>query len=116
VCHLLPLLINALPTPVAAAAAGAGGSAQHSSSSLARVRLPALTGGPRGQEGRAGTQEGSQAGAGRGTPATMATAVQKLRAIHLYRHSLKNMLSWAVRREVFYAEVGGWAGGRVLLL
>lgn len=37
--------------------------------------------------------------------ATMATAVQRLRAIHLYRHSLKNMLSWAVRREVFYVEV-----------
>lgn len=35
----------------------------------------------------------------------MASAVQRLRAIHLYRHSLKNMLSWAVRREVFYAEV-----------
>lgn len=35
----------------------------------------------------------------------MATAVQRLRAIHLYRHSLKNMLSWAVRREVFYVEV-----------
>ncbi|KAL4444703.1 hypothetical protein ABPG77_002520 [Micractinium sp. CCAP 211/92] len=34
----------------------------------------------------------------------MATAVQRLRAIHLYRHSLKNMLSWAVRREVFYVE------------
>ncbi|PRW45557.1 NADH dehydrogenase [ubiquinone] 1 beta subcomplex subunit 9 [Chlorella sorokiniana] len=34
----------------------------------------------------------------------MVSAVQRLRAIHLYRHSLKNMLSWAVRREVFYAE------------
>lgn len=38
----------------------------------------------------------------------MATAVQRLRAIHLYRHSLKNMLSWAVRREVFYEEVRRW--------
>ena len=35
----------------------------------------------------------------------MASAVQKLRAIHLYRRGLKNMLSWAVRREVFYSEV-----------
>lgn len=26
--------------------------------------------------------------------------------MHLYRHSLKQMLSWAVRREVFYVEVG----------
>ena len=43
-----------------------------------------------------------------GSPqAAMATAVQRLRAIHLYRHSLKNMLSWAVRREVFYVEVRG---------
>lgn len=33
------------------------------------------------------------------------SALQKLRAIHLYRHSLKNMLSWAIRREVFYEEV-----------
>lgn len=35
----------------------------------------------------------------------MATALQRIRAIHLYRHGLKNMLSWAVRREVFYVEV-----------
>lgn len=35
----------------------------------------------------------------------MASALQKLRAVHLYRHSLKTMLSWAVRREVFYVEV-----------
>ncbi|KAL4855791.1 NADH dehydrogenase [ubiquinone] 1 beta subcomplex subunit 9 [Chlorella vulgaris] len=34
----------------------------------------------------------------------MATALQRIRAIHLYRHGLKNMLSWAVRREVFYVE------------
>eukprot|EP00887_Chlorella_sp_A99_P002205 scaffold21.g2205.t1 len=34
----------------------------------------------------------------------MATAIQRTRAIHLYRHALKNMLSWAVRREVFYPE------------
>lgn len=47
----------------------------------------------------------------------MASAVQRLRAIHLYRHSLKNMLSWAVRREVFYAEVraGRWAGSLACL-
>ncbi|KDD73216.1 hypothetical protein H632_c2416p0 [Helicosporidium sp. ATCC 50920] len=32
----------------------------------------------------------------------MATAVQKARIVHLYRHGLKNILSWAVRREVFY--------------
>jgi NADH dehydrogenase (ubiquinone) 1 beta subcomplex subunit 9 len=36
----------------------------------------------------------------------MASALQKTRAIHLYRHSLKNMLSWAIRREIFYEEVG----------
>jgi hypothetical protein len=35
----------------------------------------------------------------------MATAVQRLRAMRLYRTSLKEMLSWAVRREVFYVEV-----------
>jgi hypothetical protein len=35
----------------------------------------------------------------------MATPVQRLRAMHLYRNSLKQMLSWAVRREVFYVEV-----------
>lgn len=45
----------------------------------------------------------------------MATALQRTRAIRLYRHSLKNMLSWAVRREVFYEEVrpgGTWGGAR----
>jgi len=36
----------------------------------------------------------------------MATPAQRLRAIHLYRHSLKNMLSWVVRRDAFYTEVG----------
>ena len=35
----------------------------------------------------------------------MASAVQRLRAMRLYRTSLKEMLSWAVRREVFYVEV-----------
>lgn len=35
----------------------------------------------------------------------MATPVQRLRAIQLYRNSLKTMLSWAVRREVFWVEV-----------
>ena len=34
----------------------------------------------------------------------MASLAQKTRAIHLYRHSLKNMLSWAIRREIFYEE------------
>ena len=43
----------------------------------------------------------------------MATPVQRLRAIHLYRHSLKNMLSWAVRREVFYVEVRRPEGRRL---
>ena len=41
-------------------------------------------------------------------PASMAAS--RLRAIHLYRHGLKNMLSWAVRREVFYAEVSARLG------
>jgi len=36
----------------------------------------------------------------------MATPAQRLRAIHLYRNGLKHMLSWAIRREVFYVEVG----------
>lgn len=35
----------------------------------------------------------------------MATPAQRLRAIHLYRNSLKNALSWVVRREAFYTEV-----------
>ena len=36
----------------------------------------------------------------------MATPLQRLRTMHLYRQSLKNMLSWAARREIFYVEVG----------
>ena len=28
------------------------------------------------------------------------------RALHLYRHSLKNILSWAIRRDIFNKEVG----------
>ena len=47
--------------------------------------------------------------------ASAVQALQKLRAIHLYRRGLKNMLSWAVRREVFYAEVSltrGWGARR----
>ena len=39
--------------------------------------------------------------------AAMASPLQKLRVMHLYRHSLKNMLSWAVARNLFYVEVGG---------
>ena len=35
----------------------------------------------------------------------MATALQRQRAMHLYRHSLKAIISWAVRREIFYEEV-----------
>ncbi len=34
-----------------------------------------------------------------------ARAVQQQRAIHLYRHALKNIVSWAVRRELFWEEV-----------
>jgi hypothetical protein len=37
----------------------------------------------------------------------MATPLQRTRVLRLYRNSLKNVLSWAVRREVFYAEVSG---------
>jgi hypothetical protein len=29
----------------------------------------------------------------------------KTRVLHLYRHSLKTVVSWCVRREVFWAEV-----------
>ncbi len=36
---------------------------------------------------------------------SMATALQRQRAMHLYRHSLKAIISWAVRREIFYEEV-----------
>ncbi len=35
----------------------------------------------------------------------MATALQRQRAMHLYRHSLKAIISWAVRREIVYEEV-----------
>ena len=35
----------------------------------------------------------------------MASPAQRLRAMHLYRHSLKNVISWAVRREIFWEEV-----------
>ena len=35
----------------------------------------------------------------------MATALQRQRAMHLYRHSLKAIISWAVRREIFCEEV-----------
>lgn len=34
----------------------------------------------------------------------MASPAQRLRAIHLYRHSLKTVISWAVRREIFWEE------------
>lgn len=33
------------------------------------------------------------------------SAAQRQRAVHLYRHSLKNILSWAIRRDVFWEEV-----------
>lgn len=33
------------------------------------------------------------------------SVVQKQRVLHLYRHSLKTILNWAVRREVFWSEV-----------
>ncbi len=32
-------------------------------------------------------------------------AVQQEQVKRLYRHSLKNMLSWAIRRDIFYQEV-----------
>lgn len=32
-------------------------------------------------------------------------AVQRERAIQLYRHGLKNLLSWAIRRDLFAEEV-----------
>lgn len=32
-------------------------------------------------------------------------AAQRQRAIHLYRHGLKNLLSWAIRRDLFAQEV-----------
>lgn len=35
----------------------------------------------------------------------MATALQQQRVMHLYRHSLKTIINWAVRRELFYEEV-----------
>ena len=35
----------------------------------------------------------------------MATPVQRSRVIRLYRSSLKNMLDWVVRRDLFYDEV-----------
>jgi len=35
----------------------------------------------------------------------MATALQQQRIMHLYRHSLKAISSWAVQREIFYEEV-----------
>lgn len=34
----------------------------------------------------------------------MAAPAQKLRAIHLYRHTLKNIVSWCIRRELFFDE------------
>mmetsp|Transcript_19520 Transcript_19520/g.58993 ORF Transcript_19520/g.58993 Transcript_19520/m.58993 type:complete len:107 (-) Transcript_19520:1547-1867(-) len=34
----------------------------------------------------------------------MASPAQKLRAIHLYRHTLKNVISWCVRRDIFWEE------------
>jgi len=38
--------------------------------------------------------------------ATMSTrALQQQRALHLYRHSLKTILYWAVRRELWFTEV-----------
>jgi len=40
-----------------------------------------------------------------GPARSMATALQRQRAMHLYRHSLKAIISWAVRREIFYEEV-----------
>ena len=32
-------------------------------------------------------------------------ALQKQRVLHLYRHSLKTILYWAVQREIWYDEV-----------
>ena len=50
------------------------------------------------------TQGGPLCGAWR-LPSSMATALQRQRAMHLYRHSLKAIISWAVRREIIYEEV-----------
>lgn len=36
---------------------------------------------------------------------SMASPAQRVRAMQLYRHALKNVISWAVRREIFYEEV-----------
>ncbi|CAL8470811.1 g10353 [Coccomyxa elongata] len=46
------------------------------------------------------------AGEGSGeTACTMSLqAAQRQRAIHLYRHGLKNLLSWAIRRDLFAQE------------
>ena len=33
------------------------------------------------------------------------TPQHKLRVMHLYRHSLKHLMSWAIRRNVFASEV-----------
>ncbi|EIE22808.1 complex 1 family protein-like protein [Coccomyxa subellipsoidea C-169] len=33
-------------------------------------------------------------------------AAQRQRALHLYRHGLKNLLSWAIRRDLFAQEAG----------
>lgn len=41
----------------------------------------------------------------------MANALQKTKIVHLYRDSLKTLLSWAVSREVFYDKASGLAGG-----
>ena len=40
----------------------------------------------------------------------MANALQKTKIVHLYRDSLKTLLSWAVSREVFYDKASGLAG------
>ena len=49
------------------------------------------------------------------TAVVMATrATQKLRVMHLYRRSLKDLFSWTGNRELFYQEVRNWrpSGGR----
>lgn len=35
----------------------------------------------------------------------MASPAQRIRAMHLYRHTLKNVVSWCFRREIFWEEV-----------